>query len=115
MNLRTGKRPPADDEVLSIPEIRNMCVESEIEAFRPGIEGLCWDAFVITHPWRFRLEKILVPVQLWHGSADRTTTPWMAEFMAGRIPNCHLTICPDEGHLLLIPHWEEALSSLITK
>lgn len=109
-----GKRPPADDEVFSDPEIFNLCVRSEKEAFLQGIEGLVWDARLITTPWGFDLAEIEPPVHVWHGTADNVTTLYMAKYMAEKIPNASLTVCKNEGHMLLIPHWEEILKDLIT-
>ena len=106
-------RPPADQEIMDRPEIRELCITTEVEAFRPGIKGMAWDVRLITRPWGFRLEEIKIPVQLWHGTADNVTSVRMAEYMAGKIPNSRLIVCPDEGHMLLIPHWEEILTQLI--
>ncbi len=114
MDRDNGRRPPADDEVLSDPEIRAVCVQSETEAFRHGLLAFSWDARLITCPWGFSLNEIKVPVQLWHGTADDSTSIRMARYMADKIPNCKLIVCEDEGHMLLIPHWEEILAALLT-
>jgi pimeloyl-ACP methyl ester carboxylesterase len=106
-------RPPADQAIMDQPEIRELCITSEIEAFRPGITGMAWDIRLITRPWGFQLEEIRVPLKIWHGTADNVTSIRMAKYMAGQIPNSQLIICPDEGHMLLIPHWEEILTQLI--
>jgi pimeloyl-ACP methyl ester carboxylesterase len=106
-------RPPADQAIMNRLEIRELCITSEIEAFRPGINGMAWDIRLITRPWGFRLEEIQVPVYIWHGTGDVDTPVAMGKILAARIPTSHLTICPDEGHMLLIPHWEEILTQLI--
>ena len=112
MDRENGRRPPADDALISQPEVREACLQSEVEAFRPGMEGFAWDARLITRPWGFPLEGIKVPVFLWHGTADDLTSIPMARYMAGKIPNGKLTICEGEAHLLLFPHWEEILTTL---
>lgn len=109
----TGKRPPADDAVIAMQGVREMCIQSEEEAFRPGITGMSWDALLITRPWGFMLEEIKVPVHIWHGSADRSTTVAMAKFMGGKIAGSRTTILPDAGHMLLIPYWQAILEDLI--
>ena len=106
-------RPPADQAIMNQPEIRELCVSSEVEAFRPGINGMAWDIRLITSPWGFLLEEIRVPVRIWHGTVDNVTSKCMAEYMASEISTSRLTICPEEGHMLLIPHWEEILTQLI--
>jgi pimeloyl-ACP methyl ester carboxylesterase len=75
--------------------------------------GFAWDVRLITRPWGFPLEEIHVPVHVWHGTDDDATSVRMARHMAGRIPNCKITICEGEGHMLLIPHWEEILTTVI--
>lgn len=109
----TGHRPAADEELAARPEIREVCLQTEYEAFRHGLKGMAWDVRLITRPWGFRLEEIKIPVHLWHGTADNLTSVPMAQYMAGKIPNSQITIFPDEGHLLLFPHWEEILKQLI--
>jgi pimeloyl-ACP methyl ester carboxylesterase len=104
-----GHRPPADEVQMSRPEVREACIQSEVEAFKPGLRGLAWDARLLTRLWGFRLDEIKVPVYLWHGTDDNLATPQMAHYVARQIPNCKATFCEGEGHLLLFPHWGEIL------
>jgi pimeloyl-ACP methyl ester carboxylesterase len=115
MDSENGRRPPADDIQILQTEVRAACLESEIEAFRPGLRGFAWDARLLTTDWGFRLEGIKVPVHLWHGSADDLTSIGMARYIADKIPHAHLTICENEAHLLLFPHWEEILTQLVSE
>jgi pimeloyl-ACP methyl ester carboxylesterase len=108
-------RPPADQAIMDRPAIREMCINSEVDAFLHGSQGMAWDIRLITRPWGFSLEKIQVPVRLWHGTADNVTSICMARYMTEKIPLSQLTVCPDEGHMLLIPHWEEILTQLISE
>jgi pimeloyl-ACP methyl ester carboxylesterase len=115
MDRENGHRPPADDVQILRPEVRAACLESETEAFRPGLRGFAWDARLLTRPWRFPLAGIKVPVFLWHGTADDLTSPAMARHVASQIPNCKLTLCEGEAHLLLFPHWKEVLTQLLSE
>jgi len=108
----TGHRPPADEAQVSRPEVREACIRSEVEAFRPGLRGIAWDTRLLTRPWGFHLEDIHVPVHLWHGTDDDATPISMGRYVAGQIPNCRTTFCEGEAHLLLFPHWEEILAAL---
>jgi pimeloyl-ACP methyl ester carboxylesterase len=105
-------RPPADEAVMRQPGVRELCIESDVEAFRPGMKGMSWDVRLITQPWGFQLEDIRAPVHIWHGTADNQTSMRMAQYMAERIPNSRLIVYPDEGHMLLFPHWEEIIALL---
>jgi pimeloyl-ACP methyl ester carboxylesterase len=111
----SGHRPLADDEQFQRPEVREACIQSEVEAFRPGLRGIAWDAFLLTRPWGFRLEDIHVPVHLWHGSEDDQASIAMARYVADKIPNSEITVCENEAHLLLFPHWEEILTQLLSE
>lgn len=115
MDRGTGHRPQADEELVHKPEIRDACIKSEVEAFRPGLRGLAWDTRLLTRPWGFRMEDIRVPVYLWHGTDDDLATVAMARYVAGKIPGGKITLCENEGHLLLFPHWEEILIQLISE
>ena len=108
-----GKRPAADTRVLNEPGVLEMYYASHSEAFRQGTRGFALEARLVTRPWGFNLEAIRVPVQVWHGTADIDASVTMGKVVASRIPNNRLTICPDEGHQLLFPHWEEILNMLI--
>lgn len=105
--------PPADREILTNPEIRELCIRSDMESYRHGLLAYAWDARLLTRPWGFRLEEVKVPVHLWHGTEDNSTTLAMARTMAGKIPNGKLTICEGEAHMLLIPRWEEILATVL--
>ncbi len=111
----TGHRPQADEEQVRRPEVREACIRSEVEAFRHGLRGLAWDTRLLTRPWGFQLEDIRVPVHLWHGTDDDLATVAMARYVGGKIPGCKLTLCENEAHLLLFPHWEEILAQLTSE
>jgi pimeloyl-ACP methyl ester carboxylesterase len=104
--------PPADREILTTPDIRELCIQSDTEAYRHGMLAYAWDARLLTRPWGFKLDEIKVPVHLWHGIEDNSTTVAMARYMATKIPKGKLTLCESEAHMLLIPHWEEILTTL---
>jgi pimeloyl-ACP methyl ester carboxylesterase len=108
-----GIRPPADDVQLKDPLVFETCIRSEIEAFRPGLRGLAWEARLLTRPWGFPLEDIRIPFHLWHGTQDDQATLAMARHIAGKIPGSRLHILKNEAHMLLFPHWEEILTQLI--
>ena len=114
MERGADSRPEADALLWEDPAIRNVCYASTVEAFRQGTRGQAWDVRLISRQWGFRLEDIHVPVFLWHGEADRDTPVTMGRYVASKIPNCRATICVGEAHMLIFPHWEEILQSLIS-
>jgi pimeloyl-ACP methyl ester carboxylesterase len=111
--LPDSHRPPADDALMELPEVRSTCIASENEAFRPGLLGFAWDVRLLTRPWGFRLEEIKVPVSIWHGTADNMTPLTMARAVASRLQKRQTHYCEGEGHLLIFSHWQEILTELI--
>ena len=106
-------RTPSDAVILKDPDVLELNYASQSEGLRQGTRGFALEARLLTRGWGFRLEEIRLPVYVWHGSADVDTPVAMGRAVAARLPNCHLTVCPGEGHMLLFPHWEEILSQLI--
>jgi len=82
------------------------------EALRQGPVGLGWERVVAFEPCPVRLDDISVEVFLWHGGLDVIVPCAGAEFLASRIPNCKVTIWPDEGHIGIARHWDEILEAL---
>lgn len=110
-----GNRPLADTLLLDDPRIRDNCVQSELEAFKPGILGLAWDVRLLTHSWDFNIEDIRSPIFIWHGSDDDQAPITMAKFMADKISSSLPRFLPDEGHLLLFKYWDAILDGLLAK
>jgi pimeloyl-ACP methyl ester carboxylesterase len=113
MDKQAGQRPPADSALMNIPEIRNNCYQSELEAFKNGLRGFAWDVRLLTRPWMIPLGSITVPVKLWHGSEDNMTPVFMARYLGQNINTCTTQLIPGEGHLLIFKYWEEILSDLL--
>jgi pimeloyl-ACP methyl ester carboxylesterase len=61
------------------------------------------------------LEEIHVQVYLWYGTDDDLATIPMARNIAGKIPGSKTSICSNEAHLLLFPHWEDILRQLLSE
>ena len=63
--------------------------------------------------WRFRLAEIIIPIQLRDGEQNALVPPAHAQYLARAIPNAHLTICPGEGHLLIVDHMAEIIQGIV--
>jgi pimeloyl-ACP methyl ester carboxylesterase len=107
-------RPMADTLLMNDPCIRNNCVESELEAFKPGLVGLAWDTRLLTRPWGFHLEDIKGPVWIWHGSDDNQAPLSMAKYIEGQIPSSTSRFITGEAHLMLFKYWEDILDGLLS-
>lgn len=102
----------ADQEVLSEPALRGRMIANSQELYRQGGRGMYDEALVLARSWGFDLERMRVPVTVWHGARDTTVPSGMAEHLAHAIPGARLRTYPDEGHHLLYRYWPEILASL---
>lgn len=71
------------------------------EAFRQGVGGAYHDFLLVSHDWGLDLDKITVPVFLWHGTADTLMPVSSARKFSKLIPGCEPHFIKDAGHLLL--------------
>jgi pimeloyl-ACP methyl ester carboxylesterase len=72
------------------------------EAYRQGVEGVYHDSLLIMRrPWGLNLDKIAVPVFMWHGIEDRLMPVALAREFSKLIPGCEAHFIPDIGHQLL--------------
>ncbi len=112
--VHPNRRNPADPDnaMLAIPGGLEVCLASNREAYRPGLLGHAWEGFILLHPWDFSLEKISMPVSLWHGSEDDDAPITMGRAVARAVPQCRARFLEGEGHLLIFKYWEEILSAL---
>lgn len=106
--------PPVDQEVLNEPRTRQSFLNLLHEALRQGGRGLAWDATLIARPWGFLLSEIKLPIDLWHGDADRNAPLAMGGYMAEQLPNSYLHILRGEGHFsVVLRHFPAILQKLI--
>jgi pimeloyl-ACP methyl ester carboxylesterase len=84
-----------------------------VESFRAGNTGQADDMLRLVRPWRFRVENIRMPVQLWHGTADRLVPEAMARDLAEAIPLCRAEFIPGEGHLLALNFEDQIFDRLL--
>lgn len=106
--------PQADKDVFARPDVQAMDQEDLIEAYRNGVDGVSWEAKVLTHPWGFRLEDIHMKIHLWQGEADRTVPVSMAKYMARTLPECEARFIAGEGHMLMFNYWREILAAAVS-
>lgn len=112
--FRLNQVTPPDQAVLATPEVRSILVGSMREALRPGVAGAVHEFKLLASPWGFGLEDIAAPFHVWHGCQDGTVPHAMAQSMAARMPNAHLHLLDDEGHIsLAVHHGAEIIAALL--
>jgi pimeloyl-ACP methyl ester carboxylesterase len=102
---------PADANVVRRPDVRDLLVADLREAFRQGSDGAARDMVLLGRPWGFPLRDIKPAVYLWQGDADTLVPPAMGRYLAGQLPRCHVTVLPDEGHLLIIDRMPDLVAA----
>ncbi|HEY1266395.1 MAG TPA: alpha/beta hydrolase [Candidatus Binatia bacterium] len=107
--------PEVDKKALLGSELKDVMVQSTIEAVRAGTRGSVWEGKIYASSWPFRLEDISAEVHLWHGELDETVPASMGRHQAQRLSNCHAHFYAGDGHLSLItnhmPEFFEVLTA----
>ncbi len=85
-----------------------------LEAGRHGAKGPVHDYHALGD-WGFRLGDVEMPVTMWQGDADKLVPMAHAEELATSAPGATLRPCPGEGHLVMVSHAAEILSSATRK
>jgi pimeloyl-ACP methyl ester carboxylesterase len=107
--------PAADAATLQDTEVFDVCHTNFREASEGSAEGVIADAEIYAAPWGFPLEEVRVPIQLWHGKADRNFSWELAEALSRRLPNCTTKFVDAEGHYSLpIRRVREILDDLLS-
>ncbi|MBN2445075.1 MAG: alpha/beta hydrolase, partial [Spirochaetales bacterium] len=101
-----------DIRFLMQPEIKKQLIKHYCEATHRGIRGFAREAFILSHPWGFKLEEIDIPVYLWHGEDDKNVSISAVYYMKEKLRNCHATLYPHQGHWFFHPYWAEILNTL---
>ncbi|HTP27144.1 MAG TPA: alpha/beta hydrolase, partial [Anaeromyxobacteraceae bacterium] len=55
-------------------------------------------------PWGFSLERIQVPVMVWHGRHDRAVPFQHGEWLAGHLSTAEAHLSDEDGHVTLGQH-----------
>lgn len=105
----SGELPPAEVALIKQPGMIDLMIADGREAFRQGGEAFAHELGLMGAPWPFRPEEIRVPVHLWQGDQDTSVSLAMGEYLRRVIPGADCTLCPGEGHMVGLSHWEEIL------
>ena len=103
----------ADKEVLALPGFREALDRDMDEAFRQGGRGPAHDLTLEARPWGIPLERIEVPIEIWHGDDDQVVSPEQGRILAQALPLVTEHLVPGEGHFSLFArHAAEVMQSL---
>jgi pimeloyl-ACP methyl ester carboxylesterase len=103
-----------DQAVLDRKDSQQLLQRVATEAFRQGARGPAHDYILEAQPWGVPLDKIQVPVEIWHGDDDRIVAPEQPQLLAKYLPHAETHVVPGAGHLLwFTSHAKEIIRSAI--
>ncbi|MBE3566771.1 MAG: alpha/beta hydrolase [Thermogemmatispora sp.] len=107
---------PADQQLLSNPEIRQHLAQAMAESFRQGAAGNLAAVRAEVQPWGFSVEQVACErLHLWHGEQDRVMPIAPARLLAQLLPHCVATFYPETGHFSTLAHHCLEIFSLLRK
>lgn len=86
-----------------------------LEPFAQGSRGIVREAFILTHPYGFRLEDVQRKVLIWHGTKDTNSPISMIRYMRDRLPQGELYELEGETHFTIMKHLEDVILKLVEK
>jgi pimeloyl-ACP methyl ester carboxylesterase len=99
----------ADREVLAAEGFREALDRDAGEAFRQGGRGAAHDLTLEARPWGVPFERIQVPIEVWHGGADRVVSPEQSRILVRALPLATDHFVPGEGHFSLVARHARAI------
>lgn len=101
-----------DRATLADPRIRAQLNAAAAEAFRNGSRGVARDIRLLARDWDVALADVGVPVDLWHGEQDRSTSAVAVRWLAETLPDCRAMFLPNAGHLWCCRRMDVVLRAL---
>ena len=105
----------ADTEVLAWPGFREALGRNSGEAFRQGGRGPTHDLTLEARPWGVPLERIQLPIEVWHGGDDRVISPEQARILVRSLARGTEHLVPGEGHFSLFARHARAIVQSIVR
>jgi pimeloyl-ACP methyl ester carboxylesterase len=90
--------------------VQELLVDAYQEAVRSGPYGWIDDVIALRRDWGFSLEKIDVPLRIWHGLEDTFAPAAHARWLASQIPGATLQLQSGTAHFGAV----EVLPSMLT-
>lgn len=109
-----AKLGPPDRGILLRPDVLAMFRDDLAAAFSQGGAAMHNDLVLEARPWDFAPASVTLPVDLWHGEADRMVPPAASRALAAQLPDATGIFLPGEGHFMVLDRWPEILARLMT-
>jgi pimeloyl-ACP methyl ester carboxylesterase len=96
-------------------ELGDYAVACVRHSVRQGIVGWRDDTLTQARPWGLDLDRINVPVSIWHGVGDRNVGVEHAVWLSEHIPGAQLNVVAGEYHISLITRVDTVLQDLLER
>jgi pimeloyl-ACP methyl ester carboxylesterase len=96
----SSELPDRDRAILARKDVREVLIDSFVEAVRQGTRGWADDDLAFAKPWGFELEQVEVETRLWQGELDVLAPRSHGEYVASRLPNARFEVLEGAGHFL---------------
>jgi pimeloyl-ACP methyl ester carboxylesterase len=96
----SSELPDRDRAILAREDVREVLIDSFVEAVRQGARGWADDDLAFAKPWGFDLEQVEVETRLWQGELDVLAPRSHGEYVARRLPNARFEVLEGGGHFL---------------
>ena len=106
-----GHLPDDDCRILEDPSIAAMFKEDIREAIRQGGDGIVAELRALMNPWEFPIEKLAVPVRIWHGTEDTVVPVAAGRYLAQTIPLAEFHLVEGGGHFIALKIIKKVLRS----
>lgn len=74
--------------------------------------GLINESVVLVKPWGFELQDMAVTTYIWRGKDDEAVPQNLADKLM-LIPDCHVNVIANGGHLIIYDHWRNIFETMI--
>lgn len=108
-NELKNQAPECDRRILAHPDVHHLMLEDFKEAFRQGSAGVETEMRCLSENWKFSLNFVECPVDIYHGTHDTTVPLDMVKHSAQKFPQKQLHVISGEGHFLFFKYAEQIL------
>jgi pimeloyl-ACP methyl ester carboxylesterase len=103
----------SDKDPQEVAARRERLVRILLEPFAQGSRGFVQEAYILTHPYGFRIKDVKAKVQIWHGTKDVNSPIRMVRYLKDRLPNCELHELEGETHFTIQKYLEEIVTEIV--
>jgi pimeloyl-ACP methyl ester carboxylesterase len=109
LEMMADELAPSDVAVLRRPDVHDAFLADLVAPVATTAAATAQEYGLLTRSWGFALREVEVPVDVWHGDADREVPLAQAREQVAALPHAVLHQCVGEGHLLVADRLEEVL------